>query len=83
MDKHIAANPLEPNSTSIHIGVAFVTSQEGSDLIPIVFLALSLSLFLGSGNQSMQMKSFAFLTVKLKSISWEIKVSCFVFFTWL
>lgn len=45
MGKHIAANPLEPNSTSIHIGVAFVTSQEGSDLIPIVFLALSLSLF--------------------------------------
>lgn len=27
----------------------------------------------------MQMKSFAFLTVKLKSISWEIKVSYFVF----
>lgn len=27
----------------------------------------------------MQMKSFAFLTAKLKSISWEIKVSCFVF----
>lgn len=43
MDKHIAANPLEPNSTSIHIGDAFITSQEGSDLIPIVFLALSLS----------------------------------------
>lgn len=45
MDKHIAANPLEPKSTCIHIGVAFVTSQEGSDLIPIVCLALSLSLF--------------------------------------